>query len=77
MNDAVLNIISEIAKKSPDELQQSMDAEGLWDSLLHVELVFALEAEFDIFFNPDEIAQINTPAKVINVIKSKVATHET
>ena len=76
MNDAVLEIISGVAKKSPEELADASDAEGLWDSLLHVELVFALEAEFDIFFSPDEIAQINTPAKVIDVVKSKVAARE-
>lgn len=76
MSDQIFEIISSIAKKSAQDIKDSQDKDKLWDSLLHVELVFALEAEFDIFFSPDEIAAIDTPAKVVEVVQSKVAERE-
>lgn len=74
MNQKVFEIISGVAKKSATELEQLSDQQGLWDSLLHVELVVALESEFDIFFEPDEIAEIDTPIKVLELVKSKVSS---
>ena len=74
MNEKVLEIIAAIAKKNIAELQELINEQGLWDSLLHVELVVALEAEFDIFFSPEEISQIDTPAKVLEVVKLKVVS---
>lgn len=76
MSEEIFEIISGIAKKSVEELKGSINEQRLWDSLLHVELVVALESEFDIFFSPEEIAQIDTPAKVLDVVKSKVASRE-
>lgn len=76
MNEKVFEIISGIAKKDVAELKESSDMTGLWDSLLHVELVIALESEFDVFFSPEEIAQIDTPAKVIDVLNSKISANE-
>ena len=46
------------------------------DSLDTVELVMALEEEFDIFFNQEEIAEIDTPAKVMNAVAAKLAESE-
>ena len=54
MNEKIFQLISEVAKKSVTELNNLSDQQGLWDSLLHVELVVALESEFDIFFSPEE-----------------------
>jgi len=81
MNDRVFNIIATVAKRgsggvSIEELKARADEQGLWDSLLHVELVFALEAEFDIFFSQEEIAQIDTPAKVLDAVNLKVSSSE-
>ena len=76
MSEKIFEIISGIAKKSVDEIKSSQDKEKLWDSLLHVELVFALESEFDIFFSAEEIAQIDTPIKVVEIVQSKVAARE-
>ncbi len=73
MSEQVFQLISEVSKKSVEELKASQNDTGLWDSLLHVELVFALEAEFDIFFSPDEIAEIDTPAKIVEILQLKVA----
>ena len=31
-----------------------------WDSVKHLELLMAIEAEFDVQFSPDEMAQLNS-----------------
>lgn len=81
MSEKVFEIIAAIAQKSDgglsaEELKDRLNEQNLWDSLLHVELVFALEAEFDIFFSQEEIAQIDTPAKVLDTVNSKVSSRE-
>ena len=81
MREKVLEIISSIAKRGDErigveELSARADEQGLWDSLLHVELVVALETEFDLFFTQEEIADIDTPAKVIKAVESKVVARE-
>lgn len=76
MSDKVLEIIAGVAKKSVEEIKDSINEQKLWDSLLHVEMVIAIESEFDIFFSPEEIAQIDTPAKVLDVVNIKVAARE-
>lgn len=76
MSEKVFEIISAIAKKSVTELKEGVNEQGLWDSLLHVELVIELETEFDIFFSQEEIAQIDTPAKVLEVIELKMSARE-
>lgn len=76
MNERVYELISVVAKKSVEEIKASPDEEGLWDSLLHVELVVALETEYGIFFDPEEIAEISTPQKVLTAVEAKVASSE-
>lgn len=81
MSEKVFEIISAIAQRgvgglSAIELKNRMNEQNLWDSLLHVELVIELESEFDIFFSQEEIAQIDTPAKVLAVVKLKISSRE-
>jgi acyl carrier protein len=81
MSEKVFEIISAIAQRgavglSVAELKDRMNEQGLWDSLLHVELVIEIESEFDIFFSQEEIAQIDTPAKVLEVVTSKISARE-
>lgn len=76
MKEKIIEIIAGVARKDKQEIAQSMSERRLWDSLLHVELVIALEAEFDVFFSQEEIAYIDTPEKVVEMIQSKVAARE-
>lgn len=72
MKDKILNFISKASKHQIDDLFNNLNAEGLWDSLTHVELIVMLEEEFDIFFDENEIALMRTPAKVIELTQQKV-----
>ena len=72
MEEQVLNIVSSFVGLSVDELKKNIEAEGLWDSLRKVEIIIAIEDEFDISFTQEEIAEINTIAQIINKIQGKI-----
>lgn len=44
-----------------------------WDSMNHLNLVVELEMEFDIAFEPEEIAQMQSFEEVARIVKSKMA----
>ena len=72
MEEQVLNIISSFVGISPDDLKKCIESEGVWDSIQKVEIVIALEDEFDITFTQEEIAEINTISQIINKIQGKI-----
>ncbi len=43
----------------------------MWDSLTHVELIAAVESEFNIVFSFNEVMQFNTVGDMLNVIETK------
>ena len=71
MKEKILAIISEVTKIGVDELLKKENEPKLWDSLLHVELVIKLEDEFDIFFEQEEISEMTTVKKIVELIERK------
>lgn len=55
------------------ETDRQEDIAG-WDSMGHVRLVIALEDEFDIQFEPDEITIIESVGSLAALISTKVAS---
>ena len=49
----------------------SSDTIVLWNSLKHMQLVVALEEEFDSYFTDEEIVRMKNYSKIIEVIKEK------
>ncbi|MDD6177413.1 MAG: acyl carrier protein [Ruminobacter sp.] len=72
MEIRIIEILSLVTKLSVDELTKSRTVEKLWDSYAMLEIVIALEDEFDISLEPDEIAQMTSVDNVINLISGKV-----
>lgn len=72
MENRIIEILSLVTKLSVDELTKSRTVEKLWDSYAMLEIVIALEDEFDISLEPDEIAQMTSVDNVINLISGKV-----
>ncbi|MBO5386267.1 hypothetical protein J6A64_08120 [bacterium] len=72
MEDKIIEIISSVSKIDKNELAEKKDVEKLWESITHVEVVVALEEEFDIMFEQDEIAEMTTVSKIIDLVNSKV-----
>ena len=63
---AVFNIDIELInnESSPDNIEN-------WDSLKHMNLIVALEEEFEIEFNDEEIVDSMNYALILNILESK------
>lgn len=72
MEERIIEIIAQVIKNDKDYLTQHIEDQGLWDSLKLVEIVFALEDEFDIIFDENEIAEMKSIGKVCKYVSGKV-----
>ena len=67
--------VLEIMKKvfEVDNIDKTCSQENCekWDSLHHLTLITELEDAFDVEFEPEEIAEAKTFAKVLELINSK------
>lgn len=72
MENKIIEIISRISKVAVEELLSNISERGLWDSFAHLELILALEEEFDIMLDPEEIAEMQTSKEVIEIISKKI-----
>jgi len=73
--DKLKDIVQEQLVVNPDEIKmESHITDDLGaDSLDKVELVMAVEEDFDIEFKDEEIAEIETVAQFIELIDQKLA----
>lgn len=65
MREEIIKIIAEVLKKDVSVIEAGLDDANTWDSLNRVEIMFAVEDEYGITFEEDELLEINTPAKFI------------
>ena len=65
-------IFSLILKKKDLKLTLSRANEKKWDSLNHVNIIIAIENEFKIKFNANEIENMNSLKKIENIIVKKI-----
>lgn len=54
------------------ELQLTSNQMPEWDSMTHIQLILALEQEFSIKFNTQEIANMDTVEKIMSIVQGKV-----
>lgn len=72
MRNNLLEIIAEILKIEVAELETSISEREIWDSLKKVEILFAIEDEYSIMFEEEELSDLDTPEKVILLTMKKV-----
>jgi acyl carrier protein len=71
MKDRILKVIKETFELNKvDETVSQKNCER-WDSMNHLNLVIALEEEFDISFEPEEIAEMRSFDDIQKIINSK------
>jgi acyl carrier protein len=71
MKDRIIKVMKEVFEiENIDETVSQKNCEK-WDSLNHLNLVIALEEEFNISFEPEEIAQMKDYFAVEKLIKEK------
>lgn len=74
IKDRVKNIISKVFNYKIDEIKDdtSMNTIQSWNSLNHLNLILALEDEFDIELNIDETVKMLDFLSIVEIIESKV-----
>lgn len=72
MKERILKVASQALKTNVDEnTTQKNCAE--WDSLNHLSLIIELEMEFEVSFEPEEIASMKSVSDINEMLKSKLS----
>lgn len=69
--DKIREIISDVTHFPPDEIDENSTHETVegWDSLAQINVIVAVEAEFGVFFTPDEVYELNSVQKILDALK--------
>lgn len=72
MEEKIVEIMKQVFRT--DGISTSSDQNNCeaWDSLHHLNLIMELENEFDVEFEPEEIAEMKSFSTVKNTIESKM-----
>jgi acyl carrier protein len=71
MREQIKKVISQVLKTMVDD-NTSQDSCAAWDSLHHLNLIIELEIEFDIAFEPEEIACMKNIDAIEKIISTKL-----
>ncbi len=70
----VLEILSSILLVPMDDLDQHSSPQTIpnWDSLKHMNLVMAIEEEFEVQFTPDEFLELLSVPAILETLSQKL-----
>ncbi len=68
----VLKVVGTVLKE-PVGLDASRAGLAKWDSLKHVEIMFALEDAFDMAFSEEELSDLDSVARIIERVAARAA----
>lgn len=73
METKVFKVVSQVLGVPADRLsgESSRETVEYWDSLKHIELILAIEEEFNILFTDEEITKMLNIGDMIEIIKGK------
>jgi acyl carrier protein len=71
-------VMAEILELEPESLADEMRRQDTdtWDSLTHLRLITAVESTFDVKLTMDEIAAVDTPRSLENLIRAHGGLHD-
>ncbi|MGA2255618.1 MAG: acyl carrier protein [Thermoguttaceae bacterium] len=70
----VRRIAADVLEVSQDRIRVDSSSENVetWDSVHHLNLVLALEQEFSLQFEPEEIDEMNNVEHILAVLEGKL-----
>ena len=71
MEEKILNIIKDVFELEDIDNSVSQDNCIKWDSLNHLNLILEIEMEFDVSFDPEEIAEIKSASNILSLLKKR------
>ncbi len=72
MDEKVLEILKSVLEDDSVTTETTQENNSNWDSLRQLNLVVELESEFGISFEPDEMAEMKSYKKIIEIIKKRI-----
>ena len=71
VEDRIKNVMSVVFDMPPSEISENASADTieLWDSLKHMNMVAALEEEFEVKFTDDEIIEMMNYPLIKQILK--------
>ncbi len=71
--ESVQRIAADLFQLAPERIQADSSPEtiGNWDSVQHLNLILALESEFDVQFEPEEFEEMKTIGRIATLLESK------
>lgn len=72
MEEKVFKILKDVLEMDEVSMNTSQDNCENWNSLRHLNLVSELEDEFDVEFEPEEIAEMHSVNSIIEIIKKRL-----
>ena len=72
MEDKILEVMRRVFQNEDVDTSCSQVNCEQWDSMNHLNLIVELELEFDTSFEPEEIGEMTTFAKVLAVVQEKL-----
>lgn len=74
VSDTVPQIAADLFNLPVDQITDSMSPHTLadWDSMQHLNLVLAIEAQLGVHFDPSEIEQMQNMGEVIRIATQRV-----
>ena len=72
MKEKVIEIIKDVLETEDISLNTSQENCENWNSLRQLNLVSELEDEFDVEFEPEEIAEMKSVEMVLKILQSKL-----
>jgi acyl carrier protein len=71
MRNDIIAVFAQIFGRAPEQFGDDTapaNVEG-WDSVRHVELVVALEERFGCMFEPDEVPELTSLARIEDILR--------
>ncbi len=73
MEDRVKKVMSDVLNIDIESINNESSPDNIenWDSLKHMNLIVALEEEFEIEFDDEEIVESMNYTLIVNILESK------
>ena len=71
MQDRIIEILKDVLDVQEVDINSSQDTLDNWNSLRHLNLISEFEDEFDLEFDPEEIAEMKSVKKIVEIIRAK------
>ncbi len=71
---AIQEIAADLFEMEPEGVSEDFSPESnpTWDSIKHLGLVTAIEDQFDLTFEPEEIDEMKDIASIVRIVKAHI-----